>query len=132
METSIFIARILAICYISFGLGLVFSSTFYKREIPKLVDNPALLIYGGLGATILGYLLIHYHNRWVMDWTVVITIIGWIALLKGITLLVFPESYKLYKSNILHERYMLKLFIPITLIVGLYFAYFGFVFSAGS
>lgn len=127
METSQFIARILAICYLSFGLGLVFSSKFYKREIPKLVDNPALLIYGGLGATILGYLIIHYHNHWVMDWTVVITIIGWIALVKGVTLLLFPESYKIYKNNILHENVLLKLFIPITLIVGLFFAYFGFI-----
>ena len=129
METSILIARILSICYITFGLGLIVSPRFYKREIPKLVDNPALIIYGGLVATAVGYLIIHYHNIWDGSWRMAISIIGWIALIKGITLLVFTNSYKVYKNNLLHEDYILNVFIPLTLIVGIFLGYFGFFYS---
>lgn len=127
METSILIARILGVTYLAFGLGLVFSPSFYKREIPKLVENPALLIYGGLIATVLGCVIIQYHNIWTNNWTTAITVIGWIGLVKGITLLVFPESYKVYKNTIFHEDYLLKILIPITFIVGAAFVYFGFI-----
>lgn len=126
METSILIARILAISYLAFGLGLVVSPKFYKREIPKLVENPALLIYGGLAATAVGYLIIHYHNIWDGSWRVCITIIGWIGLIKGVTLLVFPDLYKGLKNSVFYADYMLKVFIPLTLILGLFFGYFGF------
>jgi len=127
MEISILIARILAIAYLVFGLGLIFSPAFYKREIPKLVDNPALLIYGGFFATVFGCLLIYYHNYWIDNWTVIITIIGWIGLFKGIVLLIFPESFKIYKNTLFHEDRMFKILIPLVFIVGLTLAYFGFL-----
>lgn len=128
METSLLIARVLSLCYIAFGLGLIISPKFYKRELPKLVDKPALLIYGGLLATALGYLIIHYHNIWDGSWRVVITVIGWIALVKGVLLLVLPDLYQGFKTNLLHENHVLKVFIPITLIAGLFFGYFGFFY----
>jgi len=127
METSILIARILSIAYLAFGFGLIFNRAFYKREIPKLVENPTLLIFGGFLAIVLGYLIIHYHNTWEKNWTTVITVVGWIALIKGITLLMFPESFKIYRNTVFHEDYMFKLLIPITFIVGIALAYFGFV-----
>jgi len=129
MELSILIARIISITYLAFGLGLLFSSKFYKREIPKLVENPALLIYGGFMATVIGYLMVYYHNIWENNWTTLITVIGWIGLIKGITLLVFPESFKVYKSTIFHEDYLLKVLVPLTFIVGLVLGYYGFVIS---
>ena len=38
----------------------------------------------GLGTVIL-------HNIWVFDWTVIITILGWCTLIKGILKMGFPE-----------------------------------------
>lgn len=127
MELSIVIARIISITYLAFGFGLLFSSQFYKREIPKLVENPALLIYGGFLATVLGSLLIYYHNTWENSWTTVITVIGWIGLIKGITLLIFPGSFKIYKNTIFHQDYLLYILVPLTFIVGLVLGYFGFI-----
>jgi len=65
MSTSILIARILAIIYLSFGFGLIFSSNYYKKEIPKLLDNTGYLFLGGIMAIIAGFLIISYHNHWV-------------------------------------------------------------------
>lgn len=58
METSIFIAKIIGIIYTSFGVGLLFSGDFYKKEFPKLLDNTAFLILGGILAIIMGILII--------------------------------------------------------------------------
>lgn len=127
MESSVLIARIISITYLAFGFGLLFSSQFYKREIPKLVENPVLLIYDGFVATVLGCLMIYYHNTWESNWTTIITVIGWIGFIKGISLLIFPESYKMYKNTIFHEDNLMKVLVPLTFIVGLVLGYFGFV-----
>ena len=58
METSILIAKILATVYFSFFLGLLFSSKYYKKELPKLVDNSAYLILGGYMAIVFGFLIL--------------------------------------------------------------------------
>ena len=90
MELSIIIAKIIGIIYCSFGIGLLLNGEFYKREIPKMVENTSFLLLGGFIAIIFGVFMIQYHNIWEANWTLLITIIGWIALIKGVSLLAFP------------------------------------------
>ena len=125
METSILIAKILATVYFSFFLGLLFSSKYYKKELPKLVDNSAYLILGGYMAIVFGFLILEFHNYWNSDWTVIITIFGWLSLLKGIILIVFPQMFTAYKTTILktdNQKYILILL----LLFGAFFGSFGF------
>ncbi len=127
MDTSIIVARILAIVYVSFGLGLLFSNGFYRKAIPELIDNSAVLLYGGFMAVVFGYLILHYHHTWKADWTTIITVIGWIALIKGVVLLIFPNSFARYKDSIFHKDKLMWYLQPLTLILGLVLAFFGFV-----
>ncbi len=128
MEISILIAKILATVYLSFSLGLVFSSKYYKEKIPKLVEHSSYLILGGFMAIVFGFLIVEFHNHWNSDWTIVITIFGWLSLLKGIILIVFPQMFTSYKSPILKAENQ-KYIIILTLIMGVYFGYFGFLTS---
>ena len=125
METSILIAKLIAVIYLSFGFGLLFNRNFYKKEIPKLLDNSAYLLLGRIMAIIVGILITQYHNHWDKNWTVIITIIGWIALVKGIFLLAFPKIMKFYKPFFSSDG-LYKVLTPCVLIFGLIFAYFGF------
>lgn len=126
METSVLIAKIIATIYLSFGIGLLFNSNYYKKEIKKLLDNASFMILGGFVAIVFGLLIIENHNYWVKNWTVLITIVGWIALIKGIFLLAFPTSLNVFKSLLEFEN-SLKYLAPLVIIFGLIFAYFGFV-----
>lgn len=125
MELSILIAKIIGIIYLSFGVGLLLNQQFYKNEIPKLLENTAYLILGGFIAIIIGVLIIDNHNYWVKNWTVIITIIGWIAILKGILLLAFPTLTKIYEPIVNSENFY-KILGPFVLIFGLVFIYLGF------
>ena len=125
METSILIAKILATVYFSFSLGLIFSSSYYKEKLPKLVDNTSYLLLGGFMAIVFGYLILEFHNHWRSDWTVIITICGWVSLVKGIVLLVFPQMFSTNKTPILkaeNQKYILVLLI----ILSVFFGYYGF------
>jgi hypothetical protein len=128
METSILIAKILATVYLSFALGLLISSKYYKKTLPELVDNSSYLILGGFMAIVFGFLILEYHNVWNSDWTQVITIFGWLSLLKGIILIVFPGMFAGYKSTMLKAENQKYLVIALILIGG-FFAYFGFFAS---
>jgi len=125
MELSILIAKIIGIIYLSFGVGLLLNQQFYKNEIPKLLENTAYLILGGFIAIIIGVLIIDNHNYWVKNWTVIITIIGWIAILKGILLLAFPTLTKIYEPIVNSESFY-KILGPFVLVFGLVFIYLGF------
>ena len=60
---------------------------------------------------------------WAKDWTVLITIIGWVSLLKGIILIAFPQSISSFKGIYKNTR----LWGIFMIAIGLLFGYFGFI-----
>jgi len=126
METSVLIAKIISVIYLSFGVGLIFNTSFYKKGIEKLLDSAGFTILAGMIAVIIGIVIIEFHNIWGKNWTIVITIIGWIALIKGILLLAFPKSMVFFQPMFQSEN-LYKFLAPLVILFGLIFAYFGFI-----
>ena len=126
METSILIAKIISVIYLSFGVGLLFNTSFYKKGIEKLLDSAEFMMLGGIMAIIIGIVIIEFHNNWIKNWTVIITLIGWIALIKGILLLAFPKSMVFFKPMFQFKN-LYKFLAPLVILFGLVFAYFGFI-----
>lgn len=126
METSILIAQIIAIVYLSFGVGILISGDYYKKELIKFFDNSPCIIIGGIFAIVCGSLIIHFHNIWVANWTVLITILGWLAVIKGISLIAFPKTLMMFKPMFEAEN-LYKILAPIIILLGLVFGYLGFL-----
>ena len=125
METALLISKILGIIYFAFGIGMLVNPSFYRREIPKLLENSAYLILGGFLAIVFGFLILEGQNTWPSDWTVVITILGWIAILKGAMLLAFPNSMNLFKP-LFESKLFMNIPTPSVIIMGAIFIYLGF------
>ena len=98
MEASILIAKILGVIYASFALGMIINRKHYKKALPALLDSPSVMLFSGFFATAIGFLILHFQNTWTNDWTTVITLIGWIALIKGVFLFVFPNTHSFFKK----------------------------------
>ncbi|MBU1913320.1 MAG: hypothetical protein KKB22_07300, partial [Candidatus Omnitrophica bacterium] len=66
------------------------------------------------------------HNVWAANWTVMITIIGWAGLIKGIWIIVFPNT--VYKfMQVYQKNKSLQIIHPIVaLILGTILSFFGF------
>jgi hypothetical protein len=125
MELSIVIARIIGIVYLSFGLGLVLSNRYYKREVINLYDNASYILFIGILASAIGSLIITYHNIWEWNWRVLVTIYGWMALIEGILVLIFPRIVSWIKL-ILKPKFIDFMITPFVILLGLVFFYFGF------
>jgi hypothetical protein len=126
MELSILIARITAVVYLSAALGAVFSTDHYRRVVDDMFNNAGLTYLTGFTAVIFGFLIVNYHNIWVKDWTVLITIMGWLALMKGVLIIAFPKFVQGY-SRLIFEGRGLSIFPYVAIVIGLLFGYFGFI-----
>ena len=126
METSIFIARIFGLCYLIIGAGFVLNRKAFKQIMNDFCKNTALLFYGGLFTLVIGVVIILIHNIWVANWTMIITIIGWLALIKGAGMIVFPDmvskSMQFYQKN----ENLLIVHSTGALILGVVLTFFGF------
>ncbi len=125
MELSIFVAKIIAVTYIAISIGQFFGGITYKKMYQDIMGSSAFMVSMGLFGIVIGFLLIEYHNIWVWNWTVIVTIIGWAALIKGIMFLAFPNALKIFEPMFTGK--FLKVFPYFTLAFGLLMGYFGFI-----
>ena len=59
-----------------------------------IVENRAFGLTYGYLSLFLGLASVVLHNDWVMNWHVLITIFGWLALIKGVIVIAWPEVSK--------------------------------------
>lgn len=92
METSIFLARLLGPIFLVIGLGLIVSRAAYQAAAEEVLKSRALLYLFGLLALTAGLAIVLTHNVWELRWPVIITIVGWLAIVRGTLRIVMPQQ----------------------------------------
>ena len=94
METSIFLAKVIGL----FGtISVLAVLVRYKASLKleqEAVQNHLWIYTSGFFILILGVLLVVSHPVWVWDWRLIITILSWTVLLKGVMRIFFPDAVK--------------------------------------
>ncbi|MGB2705936.1 MAG: hypothetical protein WBC74_03680 [Candidatus Omnitrophota bacterium] len=126
MENSIFIARIFGIFYLVAAAGMMFNRKAFQQVMGDFCKNAALVFFGGGFALVIGIVIILTHNVWVANWTVIITILGWAALLKGIWIIVFPNTVSKFMEAYQKNESLLIVHSIGAFIFGALLTYFGF------
>ncbi len=129
METTIFLAKLLGMMMLISALGILVNIKNIKKLIDGLFKNPALMYVTGMFIVLMGLIMVFVHNDWGYDWTVIITIIAWLTVAKGIFFVVLPDAMKtLVKSAGGDSFYVLGALLA--LVLGGYLSYMGFYFLA--
>lgn len=126
MDVSILIARIASIIYLSAALGGFINKGYFRRMSVDIYRNAVLIYFMGFITVIIGFFIVSYHNIWAFDWRLLITLIGWLALIKGIFLIVFPDVMQRVSDRFFSDR-VIMIYPYVTLFFGLLLGYFGFV-----
>jgi len=125
METAVLISKIIGVIYLSFGIGMLFNKEYYMKVFEYLLESTTYFIFGGFLAIVFGLLILEYHNIWSNNWTVIITILGWAALIKGVLLLAFPKSFNSFKP-LFKSKGFIGFLTVFVILFGCVFSYFGF------
>src|SRR5262245_16076264 len=92
MEVSIFLGRALGIYLLIVSLSMLFNYRVFFASFQQWNEQPAAITLTAFLSIMLGILMVLVHNVWVLDWRVVITILAWLTLIKGIVRLNFPHA----------------------------------------
>lgn len=90
MDTTIVLAKICGVMCVLIGL-----SVLNKRAMAAIIDDllksVALFWFVGFVAVLIGLVTLKFYRAWSFSWPVLITILGWLSLLKGAVIMLFPE-----------------------------------------
>jgi hypothetical protein len=92
MDISIVLAQVLGTVFVVVGLSMLFQKKYTLLVVEELVQSKSFMWLGGVIALIIGVVIIALNNVWTSGLPLVITIIGWLAIIKGVFLLLFPGT----------------------------------------
>jgi uncharacterized membrane protein HdeD (DUF308 family) len=96
MTTSKYLARLMGPVLLTIGVGMVFGMLLegdaYSSLAKEFIASRALIFVTGALALTAGLAVVNAHNLWVPDWRVIVTILGWLLIVRGIFNLVFPAT----------------------------------------
>ena len=117
MELSIMVAEIICVIYIITGFGVITGRIDFLEIVNNLESSPALRYLAGAVGMIFGMILVTNHNIWVLDWPVVITVVGWALMLGGAEVVLIPRSIS-WGKGLLKNSKLLGVFM---LVIGVFF-----------
>lgn len=90
MDISIFLARIEGLFLFLFSIPLLFNYFYLQLTFEELIKSKTCSFIISIVALLISIVLIMVHNVWVMDWRVIITLLGWLILFKSLAWLYYP------------------------------------------
>ena len=126
MDLSIFLSKVLGIYLIVMSVAFVTQEKRLKPLMLNMMHDSALVLVAGFMALIMGILLVVSHNMWVKDWRVIITIVGWTTLLKGMSIILFPDFLVNLSIKWMQNKIAYYATFFFTFLIGALLIYFGY------
>jgi uncharacterized protein YjeT (DUF2065 family) len=125
METTVLIGKILSPFFLATGMGYLISGSFYRRLLSgenassaTAINNSAILHF------FIGMFILANHFMWETYFQIIISLVGFAFLTRGLFLIILPELVSKTKET---STKILRMSGMGYLLLGLYVAYHSYV-----
>lgn len=126
MELTVLLAKIFGVYMLLVGLAILMNRRHVMAGVIALAKERFAQIIAGMLALLLGLFLVNVHNDWSSLPASLVSLIGWMALAKGLLYLFLPEGALGKLVHSLTERSWYLVDGILVILVGLYLAGFGY------
>jgi len=122
MDISVIIAQIVGIFFAVAGIAMIVNSKGVAEAVEQSVENKGILFAWGILALLIGAVIVTLNDAWATGMQALITVIGWLALIKGAFILFFPNAAAwLYRK--FNKPWLLVVCGIVALVIGVFLIY---------
>ncbi len=92
LPVSIFLAKLLSPVFVVAGISIRLEPQRFKDILRGFIESAALIYFAGFLGLLGGLALVLAHNLWAASWRLLITLIGWVTLVRASVTLFRPRS----------------------------------------
>ncbi len=92
MDNSILLAKFSGPYITVIGIDLLFNPKVFQEILDDFFKNAALVYVTRLITFVMGLAIVLFHNLWVLDWRIIVTLLGWNILIKGAWLIISSDT----------------------------------------
>jgi hypothetical protein len=83
-----------------------FNKSYIGAVMTDLANSKGLLWLTGLITFVMGMVIVALYNVWSADWRVLVTLLGWLTVIKGAVITLFPSSMMLFYRRFLSNHHL--------------------------
>jgi hypothetical protein len=115
---SIYLARLLGPLMIVIGIGMLVNGALFRPIAEEFLRSHALIYLTGLIAMVGGTAIVLAHNVWAWHWSVIVTVIGWLAVIGGIVRIVAPQTVAVIGMGMIGNAALVPVYGVVTIALG--------------
>ena len=79
-----------------------------RRTVADLVtgvlNGPEFIFFSGIFVLLAGLAIVRAHNVWAAEWTVLVTILGWLCIIGGLIRIIWPEKVSTMRNDAMRSE----------------------------
>ena len=126
MTTSKSIAGLIGPTLVAGAIAVLLNLGTWPALVEQGFRDPALIFVSGFPLFVAGLAIVRAHNRWERSWPVLVTIVGWFALLGGLSRMLFPTHLAPIAVGAVRSTGVLPAVAIVFLVVGAFLSFKGY------
>jgi hypothetical protein len=126
MTTSKLIAGLVGPTLVAGAIAVLLNLGTWPALVEQAFRDPALIFVSGFPLFVAGLAIVRAHNRWEGNWPVLVTIVGWLALLGGLSRILFPTRLAPIAVGAVQSTGVLPGVAVVLLVVGVFLSLKGY------
>jgi len=123
-ESAVIIARIMGPFLVAQALWYIFFKDLVKKMSLDAKQSPGLMVMFGNWHLLTGLIILTFYHAWHWDLTLFVTLVGWVRVIRGLTILFIPEKFM---NAMKPGGFIMKIWGVFPLIVSLILVWLGYV-----
>jgi hypothetical protein len=125
--TTVFLGRLLGLYLVAISLGMLANCRRTLNALDEMARSGPWMLFSGMVATAAGFAVVLGHQVWSGGaLAVIVTLMGWAALLKGVTLLLVPAERMAYAYKSIGFERIFHAWMVAVLAIGLWVTVMAF------
>lgn len=126
MTTSKSIAGLIGPTLVAGAVAVLLNLGTWPALVEQGFRDPAVVFVSGFPLFVAGLAIVRAHNRWEAKWPVLVTVIGWLALLGGLSRILFPTRLAPIAVRAVQSTGVLPAVAIAFLVVGAFLSFKGY------
>jgi len=119
------LAQIWGPILLALGVGVYLSPSYYVKVYRNLENETLAVMMAGIAALAVGIVQVMYHNVWATLPEIVLSLLGWATLLKGLILLAYPKMANDF-GDMVAEGNFFRIAAGVSIVLGGYLTYLAY------
>jgi hypothetical protein len=126
LATSKMIAGLIGPTLIAIAAAMLLNFRSFPQLAEQISRDPGLIFLSGILLFVAGLAIVRAHNIWAGGWPVLVTVLGWVAVLGGLARMLFPTQLATMVARVGQSSGWIIAAAVVILVLGAFLSFKGY------